>query len=128
VSINKTNIDNFFWSISKDSEKEKNFIKAITDNTLALDISNIISKENLEAIVQRLASIFNETWYSQAKKKHITKHSKEWWNHACTESLNRYRNTGNIEHWQEFKSNTRIAKKEFFDNKIYEIASSNKRP
>jgi len=46
----------------------------------------------------------------------------------CTESLNRYHNTGDIEHWQEFKSNTWIAKKEFFDNKIYEIASSNKRP
>jgi len=46
----------------------------------------------------------------------------------CTESLNRYCNTGDIEHWREFKSNTRIAKKEFFDNKIYEIASSNKRP
>ena len=45
----------------------------------------------------------------------------------CTESLNRYRNTGNIEHWREFKSNTRIAKREFFDNKIYEI-TSNKRP
>jgi len=78
-------------------------------------------------IVQRLASIFNKAWYSQAKKKYITKHTKEWWNHACTESLNRYCNTGNIEHWQEFKSNTQIAKREFFDNKIYEITSSNKR-
>jgi len=52
VSIKETNIDNSFWSISKDSEEEKNFIKTITDNTLALDTSNITSKENLEAIVQ----------------------------------------------------------------------------
>ena len=51
VGINETNIDNSFWSICKDSEKEMNFIKAITDNTLALDTSNIISKENLETIV-----------------------------------------------------------------------------
>jgi len=98
VSINETNIDNSFWSISKNSKEEKNFIKAITDNILTLDTLNIMSKENLEAIVQQLASIFNEAWYSQAKKKCITKHSKEWWNHACTESLNRYRNTGDIEH------------------------------
>jgi len=77
VSINETNIDNFFWSISKDSEEENNFIKAITDNILALDTSNIMSKENLETIVQQLASIFNEAWYSQAKKKCITKHSKD---------------------------------------------------
>jgi len=77
VSINETNIDNSFWSICKDNEKEKNFIKVITDNTLTLNILNITSKENLEAIVQQLANIFNEAWYSQAKKKHITKHSKE---------------------------------------------------
>jgi len=89
---------------------------------------NITLKENLEAVAQQLAGIFNKAWYSQAKKKRITKHSKEWWNHECTESLNRYHNTGDIEHWWEFKSSTRIAKKEFFDNKIYEIASSNKRP
>ena len=76
-SINETNIDNFFWSISKDSEEEKNFTKAITDGTLALDTSNITSKEDLEAVVQRLASIFNKAWHSQAKKKRITKHSKE---------------------------------------------------
>jgi len=98
VSINETNIDNSFWSISKDSKEEKNFIKAITDNTPTLDTSNITSKENLEAIVQWLASIFNKAWYSQAKKKHMTKHSKEWWNYVCTKSLNRYRNTGNVEH------------------------------
>jgi len=52
VSINETNIDNSFWSISKDSEEEKNFTKAITDGTIALDTSNITSKENLEAVVQ----------------------------------------------------------------------------
>ena len=60
VSINETNIDNSFWSIGKDSKEEKKFIKAITDNILALDTSNIMSKENLETIVQRLANIFND--------------------------------------------------------------------
>jgi len=77
VGINKSNIDNFIWSICKDNEEEKNFIKAITDNVLSLDTSNITSKENLETTVQRLANIFNDAWYSQAKKKHITKHSKK---------------------------------------------------
>ena len=52
VGINETNIDNSFWSICKDSEEEMNFIKAITDNTLALDTSNITSKKSLETIVQ----------------------------------------------------------------------------
>jgi len=52
VGINETNIDKFFWSICKDSEEEKNFIKAITDNILTLNTTNITSKENLETIVQ----------------------------------------------------------------------------
>jgi len=52
VGINETNIDKSFWSICKDSKEEKNFIKAITDNILALNTINIISKENLETIVQ----------------------------------------------------------------------------
>jgi len=52
VGINKSNINNSVWSICKDSEEEENFIKAITDNILALDTSNITSKENLETTVQ----------------------------------------------------------------------------
>jgi len=128
VGINKTNLDNTFWSICKDNKEEENFIKVLTNNMLTLDTMIIMSKEILETTVQRLANIFSDAWYSHAKKKHITKHSKKWWTHDCTESLNRYRTTGIIEHWREFKSNTRKAKREFFDNKIYKIASSNKRP
>jgi len=47
VSINETNTDNSFWSISKDSEEEKNFIKAISNNILALDTSNITVRGHL---------------------------------------------------------------------------------
>jgi len=34
----------------------------------------------------------------------------------------------NLQHWKEFKLVVRTAKRTFFDNKIHEIASSNKRP
>ena len=128
VGINETNLDNTFWSIGKDNKEEENFIKALTNNILALDTMIIMFKEILEITVQHLANIFSNAWYSHTKKKHITKHSKEWWTHDCTESLNRYRTIGAIEHGREFKSNTWKVKKTFFDNKIYEIAFSNKRP
>ena len=78
VSINETNLDNTFWSIGKDSEEEENFIKALTNNILALNTMIITSKEILEMTVQYLANIFSDAWYSHAKKKHITKHSEEW--------------------------------------------------
>jgi len=50
VGINKTNLDNTFWSIYKDSEEE-NFIKALTNNILALNTTIIMSKEILEMTV-----------------------------------------------------------------------------
>jgi len=78
VGINKTNLNNTFWSICKDSKEEENFIKALTNNILALDTTIIMSKEILEITVQCLANIFSDAWYSHTKKKHITKHSKEW--------------------------------------------------
>ena len=46
----------------------------------------------------------------------------------CSDSLNRYRTSGDIQHWKEFKTNVRLAKRIFFDEKIQEIAMSNKRP
>jgi len=60
--------------------------------------------------------------------RQITKHSKEWWSPECTTSLNKYQASGNIQHWKEFKANVCTAKKNFFNEKIYKIISSNKRP
>jgi len=93
-----------------------------------LDTSSIVAKEDLKNIIQQLAAIFEHTWQSNSKLKHITKHSKEWWNSECTDSLNRYRVLGDIQYWKEFKANMYSAKRDFFDEKIQEIASSNKRP
>jgi len=53
---------------------------------------------------------------------------QEWWNQDCTNGLNKYRESGDLKHWKEFKSVVRTVKREFFDNKIHKIASSNKRP
>jgi len=78
VGIRDTNIDNIIWSICKDSEEEENFITVITNNILTLSTVDIVSNEALETVVQHLASIFNDVWYSHTKRKCITKHSKEW--------------------------------------------------
>jgi len=77
VGIGDTNIDNIIWSICKDSEEEENFIMAITNNILTLDTVDIMSSEALETVAQYLASIFDDAWYSHAKRKCITKYSKE---------------------------------------------------
>jgi len=93
----------------------------------SFDTSAIRSQANLEASVQQLANVFENAWNTHSKQKRITKHSKEWWNQDCTDGLDKYRKSGELKHWKEFKSVVCTVKREFFDNKIHEIASSNKR-
>jgi len=56
------------------------------------------------------------------------KHSKEWWNEQCTICINKYHETGDVNSWKNFKAAIRNTKRTFFDQKIQEIATSNKRP
>jgi len=128
VGIHGTNIDINRWSIKKDSEEEKNFISSIITDVKNLDMLNIRTKDGLENSVQQLKTTFDHAWINNLKLKRITKHSKEWWNMECSDSLNRYQTSGNIQHWKEFKTNVYLAKRIFFDEKIQEIAMSNKRP
>ena len=128
VDIHGTNIDINRWSIKKDSEEEKNFISSIIMGVKNLDTSNIGTKDGLENSVLQLKTTFDHAWINNSKLKRITKHSKGWWNMECSDSLNRYRTSGDIQHWKEFKTNVRLAKRIFFDEKIQEIVMSNKRP
>ena len=78
------------WSIKKDSEEEKNFISSIITGVKNLDTSNIGTKDGLENSIQQLKTTFDHAWINNSKLKRITKHSKEWWNTECSDSLNRY--------------------------------------
>jgi len=42
--------------------------------------------------------------------------------------LNTYRQSGDLGDWKSFKARIRKAKRQFFEDKIHEITSSNKRP
>jgi len=128
IGIGEVNTDINIWSIKKDSEKEKEFISSLVQGIQSLNTSEIRSQANLEASVQQLVNVFENTWNTHSKQKRITKHSKEWWNQDCTDGLNKYCESGDLKHWKEFKSVVRTVKREFFDNKIHKIASSNKRP
>jgi len=105
IDIQGISIDINKWSIRRDSKEEKSFISLIINGVKNLDTSSIVAKEDLENIIQQLAAIFEHAWQSNSKLKHITKHSKEWWNSECTDSLNRYRASGDIQYWKEFKAN-----------------------
>jgi len=78
VGITETNIDLSFRSISKDNEKEENFIALLINGFSNINSLNITTKEKLERVFQQMANTFKESWNNYAKLKHITKHSKEW--------------------------------------------------
>ena len=71
------NINITIWSIKKDNDDKKKFIKSLMNSIKQLDITDIMSKEDLQTIVLQLATAFENAWSQHSKLKHITKHSKE---------------------------------------------------
>jgi len=87
-----------------------------------------LSDEWLLQHSEAISRLFADCWATYAKKNTITTRSKEWWNNECSTALETYRRTGECLDWFSFRSATRQAKRYFFDNRIAEIASTNKRP
>ena len=71
------NINITIWSIKKDNDNKKKFIKSLMNSIKQLDITDIMSKEDLQTIVLQLATAFENAWSQHSKLKYITKHSKE---------------------------------------------------
>jgi len=92
-----------------------------------MDSSNLKNQEDIQRCVDGFSSTVKETWSIHSKTKRITKHSKEWWNDQCSACIDKYHESGDIGSWKALKAAVRNAKRTFFDQKIQEITSSNKR-
>ena len=93
-----------------------------------INTSSIPDKESLETIVQKYARISKSIWYKFSQYVNITKYSKAWWNEKYHDKLTRYRSSKIIEDQKTFKEVIKKTKHLFFDNKIQEITSKNKKP
>jgi len=76
INIQDINININIQSIKKYSEEEKNFVNSIIQGIENLNISSIRSREDLQNLVQQLATIFENAWHQHSKLRHITKHSR----------------------------------------------------
>jgi len=128
VGIKEENIDIIFKAIKKDSKEEEVFISNLVKGVRNIDTSELKNQLDIQRCASKLEKIFKEAWSIHSMTKRITKHSKKWWNERCTECINKYHETGDINSWKSFKSAVHNAKRSFFDQKIEEIATSNKRP
>ncbi|KAF5347006.1 hypothetical protein D9756_011009 [Leucocoprinus leucothites] len=114
--------------LPKDSDEETAFISQVSERLAALDCSNIYSISCLDNISQSISCILSDSWNSNSKTVWITNRSKEWWTPHCSETLITYRKSKDQKDWRAFRKATRVAKRSFFDERIHEIASTNKRP
>ena len=97
-------------TIAPKSKQETGFIKDVISNFKSLDISNIEDIVKLDQIVNQLGSIVEQSWFKNAKKSRISKHSKQWWSDSCSLALNTYRTTRSHENWKFFKITVKNAK------------------
>jgi len=111
VGIKEENINITIQSIKKDSEEEMVFIGSITRNIKLINASDLKSQEDIQRCVIQLAMAFEKAWSTHSTTKHITKHSKEWWNKNCTDCLTVYHKLGDIQSWKVFKVAIREAKR-----------------
>jgi len=113
-------------TIIRKNEKE-NFVSELMNVIGNISTSSIPDKESLETIVQKYTRIFKFIWYKFSQYVNITKYSKVWWNEKYHDKLTRYRSFKIIEDQKIFKGVIKETKHLFFDNKIQEITSKNKR-
>jgi len=111
-----------------DSEEETAFLLSVSKGLLQLNFSSLDSTAGLDLLSEAISGLFANCWATYAKKNTITTRSKEWWNNECSMALETYRRTRECSDWFSFHSATRRAKRCFFNNRIAEIASTNKWP
>ena len=128
ITIDEKVIQDKWWTIIKNSKEENGFINELKNTIGNIDTSNISDKVLLEEKVQEYMIILESLWNKYSKSVRITKYSKAWWNDKCNTKLNMYYISKSLLNWKLFKRYVKKTKQSFFDEKIQEIVSKNKRP
>ena len=128
ISIIEEVIQEKRHTIIRNSKEEINFISELMNTIGSINTASIPDKESLETIVQDYVRISEFIWYKFSQCVNINKCSKAWWNEECWDKLTRYRFSKILDNWKVFKGVMKKTKYLFFNNKIQEIMSKNRRP
>ena len=82
----------------------------------------------LECITQKFTTIVEDLQNKYSEFVNITKYSKVWQNEEYNRNLATYQISRRRIDQIKYKKSVRITKRVFFDNRIQEITSTNKRP
>jgi hypothetical protein len=116
------------WSLAWGSKEEEAYLAEVSLSLQSLAPRRVDTIPELEAVVDAIATALSKAWGNHAKESRLGKHSKGWWSEECTEALGRYRFTREPDDWKSYRRVMRAAKREYFEERIHEAASTNQRP
>ena len=115
------------WAIKVGSDEEAAYRGAVLDSLEPLLEWQGQTPGEIDVVVQAIASAFSRAWDSHAKEKRRGKHSNGWFTQACADSLAAFRDTRLEQDWRDYRRIMREAKREFFEKRIHEVATTNQR-
>ncbi|CAA7270641.1 unnamed protein product [Cyclocybe aegerita] len=115
-------------TIKPGSEAEKSFISDILRDLTAIPVAAPATKEGVEALADAIATAFSDAWLVHSTESKPTKRSKSWWTDECSDTFSVYQLSRSLADYNKFKKACKVAKRDFFDERIAEIATSCKRP
>ncbi|CAA7270636.1 unnamed protein product [Cyclocybe aegerita] len=115
-------------TIKPRSEAKKSFISDILWDLVAIPVAAPATKEGIEALADAITTAFSDAWLAHTTESKPTKHSKSWWTDKCSETFSIYQLSHSLADYNKFKKVCKDAKRDFFDERIAEIATSCKRP
>ncbi|CAA7268112.1 unnamed protein product [Cyclocybe aegerita] len=83
--------------------------------------------EGIEALADAIATAFSDAWLAHLTESKPTKRSKSWWTDECSETFGVYQLSRSLADYNKFKKACKDAKRDFFNERIAEIATSRKR-
>ena len=125
LDLNAPEIERF--SIQRGSEEDYACTGAIIAKVAAID-RHPISPGDVDAFAQALADAFDGAWKQHRRRARIVPESKPWWSKTCQEAFNSYSSSRTKEDWSSFRRAVRAAKRDFFAERIQEVAITNMRP
>ncbi|CAA7271828.1 unnamed protein product [Cyclocybe aegerita] len=115
-------------AIKPGSEAEKSFISDILRDLATIPVAAPATKEGVEALADAIVTAFSDAWLAHSTESKPTKRSKSWWMDECSETFRVYQLSHLLADYNKFKKVYKDAKRDFFDERIAEIATSLKRP
>ncbi|EKM74364.1 hypothetical protein AGABI1DRAFT_48134, partial [Agaricus bisporus var. burnettii JB137-S8] len=113
------------------SEEEDDYVTQICGDLGRMTENVSESAEELETIMGRVSTAFERAWEAYSEERKPSRHGKKWWNENCKKAYQEMGENGgprNREMRNKMRKTLRVARRQYFDKQIHNMASDRKRP